>query len=317
MTLPACPCCGSVGAEEACVVSGFQVLRCPDCGLGRTWPAVPPAEIGRWYPETYYGKENVRFNRVFEVLIRFFRWRRARLLRGRVPLGPILDVGCGRGVMLEHLRSLGYEAHGVELNETAAWHARHRLGLEVRTGGLQDCPDEAARFQAVVFWHSLEHLPDPAEALEQARRLLRPGGFLALALPNFDSWQARLFGGHWFHLDVPRHYSHVGTRSLEALLARHSFRIARSDHFCLEQNPFGWLQSAYNALGLPENLLYDLLKASSAKSGTAREHLLACILILVLLPMLLPLSLLLTALEAALRRGGTVEVYAVKEPRQR
>jgi 2-polyprenyl-3-methyl-5-hydroxy-6-metoxy-1,4-benzoquinol methylase len=310
---PPCPCCGSLSNEESGTVAGFKVLRCLDCGLGRTWPAVPPKQIGRWYPEAYYGRENVRFNRVFEVLTRLFRRRRARVLRGWVPLGSVLDVGCGRGVMLEHLRSLGYETHGIELNDAAAWHARHRLGLDVSTGGFQDCPDEAGRFRAVVFWHTLEHFPDPAEALARARRLLRPCGFLALALPNFDSLQARLFGRHWFHLDVPRHYSHFGARSLEALLARHSFRIVRCDHFCIEQNPFGWLQSACNVLGFPENLLYDLLKAPSARLGTAREHPWACILVLALLPALLPLSLLLTVLEAALRRGGTIEVYAVKK----
>jgi hypothetical protein len=100
---------------------------------------------------------------------------------------------------------------------------------------------------------------------------------------------------------------------LDNLLARHSLRIVRTDHFCFEQNPFGWLQSLYNALGFPDNLLYDLLKASSAKLGMAREHPLACILVLALMPAFLPLCLALTVLEAALRRGGTLEVYAVKE----
>ncbi|MCX5797445.1 MAG: class I SAM-dependent methyltransferase [Elusimicrobia bacterium] len=318
MTLPDCPCCGAPGRAVPEGDAGFQVPRCPGCGLGRTWPALPPDELGRWYPPSYYGRENVRFNRLFELLTRLFRWRRARRISGQVPLlGPVLDVGCGRGIMLDSLRSLGYQAHGVELNAEAAWHARHRLGLDVRTGGFQDLPEEAGRYQAVIFWHSLEHLPDPAEALARARRLLSPAGVLLLAVPNYDSWQARLFGRHWFHLDLPRHCFHFGPRSLQALLARHSFRVVRRDHFCLEQNPFGWLQSAYNALGLPKNLLYDLLKAPSARSGTARRHPLACLLALSLLPVLLPLALLLTVLDAALRQGGTVEVYAVKEPERR
>lgn len=322
MTTRTCPGCGGQGpaisesAERVPPSAGdesFQVLRCPGCGLGRTWPVISPAEIGRWYPEAYYGTENVRFNHAFELLTRWFRRRRARVLRGRVPRGPVLDIGCGRGVMLDHLRSLGYEAHGVELNEAAAWHARHRLGLDVHTDGLQNLSAAASRFQAVVFWHTLEHFPDPAEALAQACMVLRPGGLLALALPNFESLQARLFGRHWFHLDLPRHYCHFGPRSLKVLLARHSLRIVRSDHFCLEQNPFGWLQSLYNALRFPHNLLYDLLKAPSAKLGTAHNHPLACILVLALMPALLPLSLLLTILEAILRRGGTIEIYAVKD----
>jgi hypothetical protein len=143
--------------------------------------------------------------------------------------------------------------------------------------------------------------------------MLQPGGLLAVAVPNVDSLQAALFGPRWFHLDLPRHYTHFGARSLAGLLRRQGFRVVREDHFCLEQNPFGWLQSLYNALGFPENLLYDLLKAPSARSGIARSHPWACGLSLLLLPPLLGLSLLLTVAEAALRRGGTIEVYAVKD----
>ena len=96
------------------------------------------------------------------------------------------------------------------------------------------------------------------------------------------------------------------------MLQRQGLRIIRCDHFCLEQNPFGWLQSFYNALGFPKNLLYDMLRAPSARTGTARAHPLACALTAALLPLLLPLCLLLTILDAALRQGGTIEVYATK-----
>jgi len=98
----------------------------------------------------------------------------------------------------------------------------------------------------------------------------------------------------------------------QALLARHGFRVVRTDHFCLEQDPFGWLQSLYNAAGFPTNLLYDLLKAPSARDGTARAHRVAGALTMIPLLPLLVLALLLTILDAALRQGGTVELYAVK-----
>ncbi|MDD5655636.1 MAG: class I SAM-dependent methyltransferase [Elusimicrobia bacterium] len=312
---PRCHCCGRDAPTAAFPSSrpGFQVLRCPECGLGRTWPPVAPGEIGAWYPESYYGRENVRFNALFEAMTRIFRRRRARVLHGRVPRGPVLDVGCGRGVMLDHLRALGYEAHGIELSETAARHARLRLGLPVETGDFLSSPHEKDRFHAVIFWHTLEHFPNPVEAVARARELLRPGGLLAVAVPDFDSFQARLFGRRWFHLDVPRHYFHFTPRALEAILSRHAFRVVRTDHFSFEQNPFGWLQSLYNCLGFPENLLYDLLKAEGARKGLAREHPLAVLATALLLPPLLAAALGMTVVEAALRRGGTFEIYAIKE----
>lgn len=314
-TPPRCIVCGGdkVAAAFASVEPGFSVLVCPDCGLGRTWPALPADKIGAYYPQEYYGRENVRFNPLFEAMTRFFQSRRARVLHSRVPRGPVLDVGCGRGYLLAYLRSFGYEPHGIELSENAAFHARHRLKLEISTDDFLAEAHQKERFNAVVFWHTLEHFSRPVECVARAAESLKPGGLVAIAVPNHDSLQARFFGRHWFHLDVPRHYHHFGVKSLEALLSRHRFRIVQLDHFCFEQNPYGWLQSFYNALGFEDNFLYSMLKDRSARTLRIRAHPLQALLTLALLPWLLALSLGLTLLEAALRRGGTIEVYALKE----
>jgi len=312
---PRCPACGHNNPETVhpSAEKGFEILQCPDCGLGRTWPAEPAERIGAWYPAQYYGKENVRFNPLFERLVRWFRRRRAAVLHNRVPRGPILDIGCGRGLLLNNLRELGYEPHGVEFSETAAWHARNILKLPVTTEDFVGAPHEKDRYNAIIFWHSLEHFANPVAAIGRAHLALKPGGMLAVAVPNYDSWQAVFFGRSWFHLDVPRHYFHFGARSLEAVLTRHRFRVVQFDHFSFEQNPYGILQSLYNLLGFRFNLLYSLLKDASARSDTALHYPFQTLAILLLLPVFLPLTLLLTLLETALRSGGTIEVYALKE----
>src|SRR5579883_3510641 len=143
---PRCPACGGEQFREAfaSVEPGFKVVRCAACGLGLTWPAPSDEEIGSYYPEAYYGRENVRFNRLFEAMTRLFQRRRSRVLRRRsrvlrrrAPRGAVLDVGCGRGYLLKYLKDAGYEARGLELSEQAAWHARHRLGLDVQTGDFR------------------------------------------------------------------------------------------------------------------------------------------------------------------------------------
>lgn len=308
-----CIACGHETFRKAfdSVEPGFSVAVCRRCGLGRTEP--PAAEIGAWYPESYYGRENVRFNPLFEYLTRRFRKRRAAVLHNRVPRGPVLDVGCGRGFILSYLKRLGYEPHGLEFSDTAAWHARHVLNLDVAVGDLVTAKLPEDHYHAVIFWHSLEHVADPAQALARARRLLKTGGLLAVAAPNFDSLQARLFGRRWFHLDVPRHYYHLSPRTLGALLGRQHLRVVEVAHFSAEQNPYGWLQSFYNALGFEHNLLYEMLKSRTARRRGLEEHPLQSAAVALLLPLLLPLSLALTLLETALRRGGTFELYAIKE----
>lgn len=312
---PCCPVCGSEKFETVfpALEPGFSVQRCGLCGLGRTWPQVPGSEIGRWYPETYYGKENVRFNPLFELLTRLFRRRRASVVYKRVPRGPVLDVGCGRGLLLNYLKELGYEAHGMEFSDAAAWHARNVLGLDVRTGDFLTSTHEKDRYYAVILWHSLEHLTRPVEAVTRARELLKTGGLLAIAVPNFDSFQARLFGRCWFHLDVPRHYWHFSVKALEAVLMRHHFKIVKTDHFSFEQNPYGWVQSMFNSLGFEPNFLYSILKDRSARTHEILHHPLQAVLTLVLLPFVIFVSLTLTLLETAFRSGGTIEIYAIKQ----
>ena len=281
--------------------------------MGLTSPIVPADKIGAYYPETYYGKENVRFNPLIEALTRLFRQRRAAVLKSRVPKGAVLDVGCGRGFLLSYLQGLGYEAHGIEFSETAAWHARNVLGLDIETCDILTSKHEKGLYQAVIFWHSFEHMQKPAKTLARAHELLKPGGIVAIALPNSESLQARLFGRHWFHLDIPRHYTHFTTTSLVTLLKSKGFRIVQTDHFSFEQNPYGWLQSFYDALGFKRNLLYTLLKDKTARTDELRTHPLQVVVIILLLPLFTTLSLVLTVIETILRRGGSIEVYAVKE----
>ena len=82
----------------------------------------------------------------------------------------------------------------------------------------------SGEWAAVVFWHSLEHLPEPGEAI----RARRPAAGARRAswsspCPNTDSLQARVFGDRWLHLDLPRHLVHLSARALRSGLERPGF----------------------------------------------------------------------------------------------
>ena len=89
-----------------------------------------------------------------------------------MPPGKILDAGCGLGWFLSELDP-AWERHGLELSSFAAEHAR-QFG-DVKSCRIEDCPYPDEYFDVILFHHVIEHVPEPAEAIRQIRRILKPG----------------------------------------------------------------------------------------------------------------------------------------------
>jgi SAM-dependent methyltransferase len=196
-----------------------------------------------------------------EKIIEWMNRNRARRLH-RLLQGPgrVLEIGCGRGLLLQELSRLHHDCIGTERSPLAAARALQIPGVKIFCRPLQDCRFPAGSFDLIVLWHVLEHLDAPEEVLREIYRILKPDGFLVLEVPNLASLQARIFGKHWFHLDIPRHLYHFTIEGLSYLLMRIGFAITRTATFSLEQCPFGVLQSLLNLMCRQDNILYGILK---------------------------------------------------------
>jgi SAM-dependent methyltransferase len=292
----------------------FAVGECAACGLAVTVPQPDEAAIAAYYPREYYGEPGSRrFPLVVEALQRVAYAVRARAverLAGGRP-GRVLDVGCGRGPLLDAFRRRGWQVQGTELTEVSATFARYTLGIPVHVGPVEQWPWPAGHFDAIAMWHVLEHWPDPRVVLRAAQRLLRPGGVLVVSLPNFGSPEARVTGAGWFHLDVPRHLAHFTPASLHGALRETGFLVKKLSFFAPEFDAFSFVQSALNAMGVRHNLLYGLLRAPSARLVRAanRTEVLATLALAVPLGVV---SLPATALLSLARRGSSMTAYAVR-----
>ena len=136
--------------------------------------------------------------------------------------GRLLDVGAGSGWLVDHLGSLGWEAEGLDFDPRAVESGRAR-GLRMHLGGLAEQKFPEASFDALTMSHSIEHVHDPAAWLGEVRRVLRPGGRLALATPNTRSLLHRRFGASWFPLDPPRHLHLFNRAALGSALRKAGF----------------------------------------------------------------------------------------------
>jgi SAM-dependent methyltransferase len=294
--------CGSAvapalgGVADAVTSERFSILVCRSCGLKATSPQ--PADLMRHYGPRYHGGRHGATG-LYCSLRRAFRvWQVLGPASGR----KLLDIGCGDGTFLDVARRFGWRGAGTELNPSRA---RER-GLEVFE------TIEAARrmgpYTCITLWHSLEHLPDPREALSLLSDVLEPAGALFVAVPNADGWQARLFGRHWFHLDVPRHLYHFGPRSLRRLLVTSGLEVRRRWDTELEYDVFGWTQSALNAVTRRPNELYESLIGRNEHRSVAAWWAVAGILSSLAVPV---------AGIAALAGRGSTLVLAARAKRSR
>jgi SAM-dependent methyltransferase len=253
--------CGSSLSEELGPVrdsiSGaeFSVIRCAGCRLGLTVPT--PADLEPFYGERYYGHRH-------GITARLCLRRRMRILRWSTKApGALADIGCGDGSFLLEARRAGWAVVGTEVSPTGA-----APGLEIRRSIHELGP--RAPFDCITLWHSLEHLGRPVEALTELTAMLAPGGTLLVAVPDSRGWQARLFGRHWLHLDVPRHLYHFGLSSLRGAFERAELEVTRVWHQELEYDLFGWIQSTLNGVMSHPNILFDALTGRARRVSRAR-----------------------------------------------
>ena len=224
----------------------FEVRRCAECSLAATWPPATERELARYYPDEYWGESAEPSS---EWLARTQLEKTSTVERHRPGGGRILDVGCGAGFFLRALDAARWDRWGVEISSrSAAAAARHVGEGRVTVGRLADAPHDASSFDVVAFWASLEHVSAPRGDLERAKEILVPGGLVVVQVPNIESYQARRLGGDWFALDLPRHRTHFGPKTLARLLAETGFDLVETRFRSETHDPHALKQSLKSRL---------------------------------------------------------------------
>jgi len=306
MLATACVACGADQLGAPGLDEENRSLRtCAACGTSETFPKPDPATLEGQYSEAYYGPDNVKFVPSVEAFVAWMTRKRAARVHALIGRrGRILEIGCGRGLLLRHLAQLGHECHGIERSPLAARRAAQSKELRVYTQPLEKCPFAEQYFDAVILWHVLEHLDHPQTTLAQISRLLKPGGLLYLEVPNLSSLQSCSTSKNWFHLDLDHHLYHFSLNGLQRLLLSTGFKVEQTTTWSFEQGPYGVLQSWLNATGMEHNKLYRILKREISPTMSTKLGQLAIAGILAL-----P-SLFFALVESAIGRGGVLRVVA-------
>jgi hypothetical protein len=291
-----CPWCGAL------LLHGESLggrIRCRSCGVATCDPWPSDAQLDIAYADSYR-PESGRFSGLGDALLARTRGSLSTRIERIAPAGPVLDVGAGDGHLVRAIGRRGRVAVGLERPESGT-----SPKLDLRS--LAEQGQET--WASVIFWHSLEHIREPAQALADGTRLLAPRGVLVVSVPNSASLQAQLFGNRWLALDPPRHLVHLTHGILIDRIQELGLVVERVSHIRGGQVLFGWLHGLVGLLpGHPD--LYDAIRRPEARSHPMSRATRALTILASVIS--LPPALLGAAMEIAFRRGGTVYVEARK-----
>jgi SAM-dependent methyltransferase len=152
----------------------------------------------------------------------------ANLLRksGGTP-GRFLDIGCGYGFFTVEAIRQGFEVTALDLSSNKRKVMNEITGLEPIASSFEDYECPPGSFSAILMSQILEHVGDINQWLQKTRTILKDGGVVAIALPNFDNAFRYVFHERSPYIIPPEHLNYFNAGSLSKLLEKHGFRVEK------------------------------------------------------------------------------------------
>jgi len=221
-----CPICGpNPGTDLRYNFDPFRVVTCRNCGLVFLSPRLTEKAIMKLYMDQAYYVSNVAgqgYDEYLEVRpnwIKTFTKRLEQVMKYQ-SAGRALDIGCGPGFFLEAAQSKGYDAYGLDPSEYIVKVAQEKFGEHVKLGLIETANYPAESFDLVVAFDTFEHIYHPLEWLEHIRRVLKPGGLIAMTTPDPSSLLARISGRNWVSFKLPEHIFYWSPKTVRRALEK-------------------------------------------------------------------------------------------------
>lgn len=208
----------------------FEIWECKNCTLRFTQNVPDAEEIGAYYnSENYISHTDTKegfISLLYHNIRKHTLDQKRKLIENETSRkrGSILDVGSGTGAFLNTMRKAAWEIKGLEPDEGARRKALELYGLHLDISEeLFSLPGQS--FDAITLWHVLEHVHELHAYITRLKELLRPGGILFIAVPNYTCHDEKVYREHWAAYDVPRHLYHFSPASMHTFLSLHGLRL--------------------------------------------------------------------------------------------
>ena len=207
----------------------FDIVECEACSIRTTTPFPDKKIIGNYYSSDDYISHDDKVSGIFDSiygLVRTYQLNKKKKLIGKYfnkSNGKILDIGCGAGDFLQYMKENHWNINGVDTSNKARKIANKKLNIKVMDP--KDWINNKEKYDVITCWHSLEHVHEPWVYLDKIKKSLTLDGFLIVALPNYQSTDAKIYKEFWAAYDTPRHLYHFTIKSMNKTINPHGLNI--------------------------------------------------------------------------------------------
>jgi len=214
-----CQLCGSHALEKFVACNQVSMWRCPHCDLLQYGTLFAPEQYDGDYADGQeYGRRLE--SKVYTAAMRLNRV--AAVLDTKQP--RLLEMGCSLGATLEAARRRGWDVVGVDVSDDAVRSCRARDFECLPVDGRHlPFPDES--FDVITAWHVIEHVGDIRQTLTEWRRVLKPGGVMALETPDASSPKVRRRGAGYEKFWRPEHTYVFTPKNLGRFITQAGFEL--------------------------------------------------------------------------------------------
>ena len=207
----------------------FDIVECEACSIRTTTPFPDKKIIGNYYSSDDYISHDDKVSGIFDSiygLVRTYQLNKKKKLIGKYfnkSNGKILDIGCGAGDFLQYMKENHWNINGVDTSNKERKIAKKKLNIKVMDP--KDWINNKEKYDVITCWHSLEHVHEPWVYLDKIKKSLTLDGFLIVALPNYQSTDAKIYKEFWAAYDTPRHLYHFTIKSMNKTIKPHGLNI--------------------------------------------------------------------------------------------